>query len=319
MDNQLKIKFKIGDIEFEAEGSSNDVERERESFKNALLPLAIEAMVQTRGIVADTQYIEATEQPILLATGTQEASNSSLDITDLSRTSLSSFLKSFGVLNDQDFVIIAAYFDEKKNNITTFTSDSIKQYYADARRSAYSNNSELLKQLVKKGYIMDDPKSEGKNPKQYILTDDGIAYVESYVPKEGVTKKSTSKAKKARTKIASVYDSLNADNYNLKNYPEIKSQDSFKKQMILTLYIISNEGHGDAFSTADVQCLMTDKLGLHTTIDKINGVFKREKKWFAPIADETRKGGIKHRLLEGARDFAKTIIDGTTNEQLASK
>ncbi len=313
MDNHLRIKFKIGDIEFEAEGFSNDVERERESFKNTMLPLAIEAMVKTRTNVADTQYIETTEHPILLATGTQDTSNLSLDITDLSRTSLSSFLKSFGVLNDRDFVLIAAYFDEKKNNILTFTSESIKQYYADARRSAYSNNSELLNQLVKRGYIMDDPKSEGKNPKQYILTDDGIAYVESYVPKENITKKSISKAKKIRAKITSVYDSLNADDFNLIKYPEIKLQDSFKKQMILTLYIVSNEGHGDAFSTADVQCLMTDKLGLHTTIDKINGVFKREKKWFTPIADETRKGCIKHRLLEGAKDFAKTIIDGTSN------
>jgi hypothetical protein len=314
MDNQLRIRFKIGDIEFEAEGSSNDVERERESFKNTLLPLAIDAMVQTRGIFADTQYIEAKEQPILLTTETQDTSNSTKERTnDLSRTSLSSFIKNYGVLNDQDFVLIAAYFDEKKNNMSTFTSESIKQYYADARRSAYSNNSLLLNRLVQKGFIMDDPKSEGKNPKQYILTDDGILYVESYVPKEGTTKKSISKARKARTKGTSIYDSLNADNFNLKNYPEIKSQDTFKKQMLLTLYIVSNDGHGDAFSTTDVQCLMTDKLGLHTTIDKINGVFKREKKWFTPIADETRKGSIKHRLLEGAKDFAKSIIDGTAN------
>lgn len=313
MDNQLRIKFKIGDIEFEAEGTSNDVERERESFKNTLLPLAIEAMVKTRRIVADTQYIETTGQPILLATETQKASNISIDTSDFSRTSLLSFLKNYGVLSDQDFVLIAAYFDEKKNSISSFTSDSIKQYYADARRSAYSNNSELLKQLVKKGYIMDDPKSEGKNPKQYILTDDGITYVESYAPKEGIAKKSITKPKKMRTKIASVYDTLNADNFNLKNYPEIKLQDSFKKQMILTLYIVSNEGHGDAFSATDVQCLMTEKLGLHTTIDQINGVFKREKKWFTPIIDETRKGSKKYRLLEGAKDFAKTIIDSTGN------
>ena len=33
MDNQLKVKFKIGNIvEFEAEGKSEDVEKERQEF-----------------------------------------------------------------------------------------------------------------------------------------------------------------------------------------------------------------------------------------------------------------------------------------------
>ncbi len=316
MENQLKVKFKIGDIEFEAEGSANDVERERESFKNSLLPLAIDAMVQTRGVVKDSQYIEVAEQP-LLSIVDKDISNlnatntSGIQATDLSRTSLSSFIKNYGTLNDQDFVLVAAYYDEKKNNITTFSSESIKQYYADARRSAYSNNSELLKQLVKKGYIMDDPNASTKNPKQYILTDEGISYVESYVPKEITVKKSNPKARKARGKSVSDYNLLNVDSLNLKKYPEIKAQDTFKKQMILTLYIVSNEGLGDAFSTADVQCIMTDKLGLHTTIDKINGVFKREKIWFTTVDDGTKKG-CKHRLLEGAKDFAKGLINNNT-------
>lgn len=314
MDNQLRVKFKIGDIEFEAEGSANDVEREREAFKNTLLPLAIDAMVQTRGVITATQYIEASEQPVLLTTEAKDAINTNVaQATDLSRTSLSSFVKNYGTLNDQDFVLIAAYFDEKKNKITTFSSESIKQYYADARRGAYSNNSELLKQLTQKGYIMDDPNAVKKTPKQYILTDDGILYVEAYVPKEVAIKKSNPKARKARAKTISDYDSLNADSFNLKKYPEIKAQDTFKKQMMLTLYIVNNEGLGDAFSTADVQSLMTDILGLHTTIDKINGVFKRERKWFTSIGDGTKKGS-KHRLLEGAKDFAKSIIDGTIKQ-----
>lgn len=93
MDNQLKVRFKIGEIEFEAEGSANDVERERESFKNTLLPLAIEAMVRTRGVI-ETQYIETAEpQAILTAHVTDATYSNTTSTVDLSNTSLNEFLK----------------------------------------------------------------------------------------------------------------------------------------------------------------------------------------------------------------------------------
>ena len=43
------VKFKIGEIEFEAEGSAEVVERERNVFLNVLLPAAVDAIVRTRG------------------------------------------------------------------------------------------------------------------------------------------------------------------------------------------------------------------------------------------------------------------------------
>ena len=49
MDNQLKVKFKIGNIvEFEAEGKSEDVEKERQEFLSQILPAAISAVEATR-------------------------------------------------------------------------------------------------------------------------------------------------------------------------------------------------------------------------------------------------------------------------------
>jgi hypothetical protein len=49
MDNQLKVKFKIGNIvEFEAEGKSEDVEKERQEFLTQILPAAINAVEATR-------------------------------------------------------------------------------------------------------------------------------------------------------------------------------------------------------------------------------------------------------------------------------
>lgn len=53
-----RVKFKIGEIEFEAEGSAEVIERERNVFMNALLPAAVDAIVRTRGVDSANQYIE---------------------------------------------------------------------------------------------------------------------------------------------------------------------------------------------------------------------------------------------------------------------
>ena len=65
---EIRVKFEIGDIKFEAEGSADLVERERSIFTTTLLPSAVEAIVRTRGVAQTTQYIEATEQPAMLLT-----------------------------------------------------------------------------------------------------------------------------------------------------------------------------------------------------------------------------------------------------------
>ncbi|HRX57817.1 MAG TPA: hypothetical protein P5075_03500 [Eubacteriales bacterium] len=313
---EIRVKFEIGDIKFEAEGSADLVERERSIFTTTLLPSAVEAIVRTRGVAQTTQYIEATEQPAMLLTSESNGKHiiPSVNVrtsVDLSKTSLSSFIIDFGRLSDRDFVLVAAYFDEKKNGIRSFTSESVKQYYADARRRKYSNNSDLLQRLVQKGYIMDDPNAEKKIPKSYILTDTGVQYIETYQPKSGDEEKpKPTKPRKVRSKKTSVYNSICADDLNLKNYPEIKIQDSFKKQMMLLLYIVTNEGKGDNFTVADVEYLLTSMMGLPSTKEQIKGVFKRNKVWFKPEQDDDNKYAYRYRLLQGAKDFAQSIIDG---------
>lgn len=313
MDN--KVRFKIGDIEFEAEGSADIVERERDVFLNSILPVAVEAVVKTQRISQNSQYIEDTEAKMLLSLENQVYSDSNQDIVkqtifnvDLSRTSLSSFIKNYGSISDQDFVVLAAYYDEKKNNNRSFTSDSVKQYYNDARRTKYSNNSELLRQLTIKGLIMDDPDAERKSPKQYILTNEGIAFVENYQPKEYEDKPKNPKVKKTKAKIISKYASINVDDLKLKDYPEIKRLKSFKEKMILIMYIITKENKGEWFSVSDIECLMTDILGLPATNDQISGVFKKNKSWFKSEHDSENKRAYTHKLLQGAKDFAEETI-----------
>jgi hypothetical protein len=320
MEENLKnrVGIKIGDIEFEVEGSSEVVERERSVFLNAILPVAVDAIVQIRGAEPTVQYIDTAKQKsVLLPDEISDKPNVNLSdkntFDDFSRISLSSYIQEYGELPDQDFTLLAAYFDEIKNGTKSFNIESVKGYFSEARKGKPSNPSDILLKLVQKGYIMDDPDSEKKTPKSYILTVAGLNYAKNYQPKEiNSDKPKATKKRKPSIKAASIYSNLSADDLNQKNYAEIKSQDSFKKQMILTLYIVTNEGKGDSFSVADVQFLLTDILGLPATEDQIKNVF-REKNWFKSEQDPNNKKAYKRKLLQGAKDFAKKIIDGNAD------
>lgn len=315
MSDTLKLEYKIGVIEFKAEGPSAAVEQQRINFVNVVLPAAIEAMARTQAQQVQSQIISNVPQTPLLETGEQTETKTTPAIpnNDLSRTSLASFLKPYGNLPDQDFTLFAAYFDERKNGTTAFSSDNVKQYYLDGRRSAYSNNSELLRQLAKKGYIMDAPSPEdAKSGKYYMLTDAGIKYIEEYIPKENnVEKKPRAKTRKTTSKPASTYASINADDLNTCNYPAVKSLSGAKEQVIMAMYIVTSEGKGEWFTVDDVMYLLVNVFEVSTNNDQINGVFKRNKSLFSSEQDENNKKALRHKLLSGAKDFAESIIKST--------
>lgn len=307
-----KVKFKIGEIEFEAEGSAEVIEREREVFMNALLPAAIDAIVKTRVENRNTQYIET--EPSVAMIGESSFSpigmrQSQTENIDWGRTSLSSYIGKFGKVNDRDFVLISAYYYEQKSGIKSFSIESIKQYYLEARRAKYSNPSQLLLDLAKKGLIMDDPDSEKKIPKNYIITNEGIDYIQKYQPQEQDEKKIT-KARKVGAKNKTNYEGINVDKLNLSKYPEIKKLHDFKEKMLMVMYIVTNEKVGEWFSVADVMYLLTDVFGEAATINQINGVFKREKLWFnkSELAEDNKKE-VKRKLLNQGLDFARSLIE----------
>ncbi|EIS4902945.1 hypothetical protein L0903_002893 [Listeria innocua] len=318
---EIRVKFEIGEIKFEAEGSADLVERERSIFNNTLLPSAVKAIVSTRGVTQAAQHIEANDYRQLVTDlnldNNEQAGNLIPVISsklDLSRTSLASYIEKYGTISELDFVMIAAYYDEKKNNVQSFTSENVKQYYLDARRQKYSNNSVLLNQLAQKGLIMDAPNEEKKYPKQYILTGNGINYVESYKPneaKEDKQKQRQKRAKKTKSKMTSIYSSLNADDFKQDRYTEIKNQSTFKKQMILAMYIVTCEKKGEKFSVADVEHIMIHVLGLNATKKQISGVFSRNRDWFHSEVDSNNKKASSYKLLQGAKDFAQEIIEDT--------
>lgn len=305
-----KVRIKIGEIEFEAEGASEVIERERSIFFSEVLPAAVDAITRTK-IYNENQIVSQSSQETLTTNALCYKDQMPVDIsanTDLSRTSLAMFLNDKGDLIESTFVIMAAYFDEKKNGNKTFTIKNVEQYYTDARRVKSSNISAELSSLVKKSYIMEADGFENKKPKHYTLTDSGIYFVENYKPKVIPEKSKSKNSHKARPKATSLYASLSADDLNLPNYPEIKKLKSFKEQMMLIMYIVINENKGDSFSVSDIQYLLTDIIGLPATAGQVGGVFNDNKTWFKTEPDETNKRSNRKILLQGGKDFAQSLI-----------
>ncbi len=308
--SEIRVKFEIGDIKFEAEGSADLVERERSIFNNTLLPAAVDAIVRTRGVAQNMPYIDVPnlQQPALEATATTLLPEKIVEnsVVDWSRTSLASFVKSKGANAHYDFIICAVYFNEKRNGVSSFSSATLKDLYSEAKKPLPNNLSMSLSELVKKGLIMEDISAKGSTPKMYVLTSDGEELIKNMRPTAVKEKKTASKPRKQRVKEKSIYADIDCNKLNLSAYPSIKSLKDFKEKMVLVLYIITNENKGEWFSTDDVLCLLTDIFGESATKDQVNGVFKREKLWFK--TEKVDGKFVKRKLLNQGMDFAVSLI-----------
>lgn len=313
MSDTLKLEYKVGAIEFKAEGPADVVEQQRVNFMNAVLPAAVDAMVRTQAVPVQANFVEAVPQTPMLEAGVKskpETVAPSPEI-DLSRTNLSAFLKQYGTLTELDFTLFAAYFDEVKNGVKAFFIDDVKRYYAEARRALPKNLSVSIHRLAEKGFIMDTLPPEGaKAGKYYMLTDAGMAYIKEYKPKDSNGEKKThTKTRKVLNKAPSACASLNADDLNLGNYPAVKTLSGAKEQVIMAMYIVTNENKGEWFTVDDVIHLLINVFEVPANTDKVNGVFKRNKSMFTSQKDAENKKAYRHKLLSGAKDFAKELVE----------
>ncbi len=313
MENQLKLKIKIGQVEFEAEGDANAVTEQRDVFIQNIVPAASAFLDKIQNLET-AKIIEPTTNHKLLQNNLENSPLSAANTTnDWERTSLTSFLNKFGELSERDFVLFSAFYHEQKqpDNKYVFTVDDVKNYYSEARRNPYSNYSQLLTMLVKAGLILDALNAENTSPKPYLISQEGLSYVNSYKPKEKSEKK-IKKPSVSRKRIESIYSSLNADDLNLSKYPLVKDLKQSKEQVILAMYIITQENKGDWFKNSDIEYIMPNLFDVHITKDQVSNVF-RQKSWFDSKSAEDEPKSLTHRLLSQAKDFAQKIISENSN------
>lgn len=91
-------------------------------------------------------------------------------------------------------------------------------------------------------------------------------------------------------------------------YPAVKDLSGAKEQVIMAMYIVTNEGKGEWFAVDDIIHLLVNVFEVPADSDKVNGVFKRNKSMFASEQDANNKKALRRKLLSGAKDFAVDII-----------
>lgn len=300
MGNPIKVKYKFGQIEFEAEGDSNDVEKQRDYFMNAIIPVATTIVNRIPSIEKESLDNNSTTKCIDLV-------ETETTIKPAIRDNLITFIMDYKDLSDRDFTLFAAFYHEQKTNADySFTSEDVKNYFKEARRSVPKNCSDILQRLVKSGLIMDADNPENKTPKSYQITQSGINYINEYKPKKRVEKNKKTSAN-TRKKIESVYASLNSDDLNLSKYPAVKTLKKSKEQIILAMYIITKEQKGEWFKNSDIEYIMPNLFDTHITKDQVTNVF-RQKSWFDEKNAEDEPKTLKHKLLSKAKEFAEGII-----------
>lgn len=307
----LKLQYKIGNIEFLAEGAPDDVEQQRKIFVEGVLPSAVEAMARTQSPMHfqssndSIQPVSLLEkEPVALIEVPVESSDNKFD-----RISLAEYIRQLGVIAETDFVLAAAYFSEKKNGNKSFTTANVKQWYSDARRSETSKVSGFVTYLAKKGLIMDDPESLGQNPKCYIITTSGLEYIKNFKPKEKskAEKSGAAKSKKAKTKPESQYEHLAIDDLHLEKYPAITKLKETKDKVSMVMYVVSKENQGEWFTVNDLLLLLNKKLGDSLTDAQIHGVFRHHPRWFYSEKSSTGKE-LRYKLQNEGITNAEEII-----------
>ena len=305
MDNPLKLKFKIGQIEFEAEGAPEDVNYQRKEFMDKLLPVAVDAMIRAKGTISDNVSINpSTYESLPVATDAPMLGQNSGIAPDFTRLSINEFLNQKGFTSQIDTAIGLIYYNELVREHSDFSSEDLKQYFKDAKIKVPANPSDVINKLIGKSYIM---AADEKN--RYKLTRSGINFVDTFVAKDTKEGK-PKKARKNKTQAISAYAELTADDLNLQKYPQLKTLNSPKEQIIMAMYIVTTEGKGEWFTVVDIGQIMTNIFELPSSIDQINGVFKRNKSWFKSEQDTDNKKAYKRKLLSGAKDFAEKLIGG---------
>lgn len=163
-----KLRLKVNNLEIEIEGTEEFVQSEKRFF--------IDNFLQVNNNNEIPNVLNESQKNTFDATP-KSGKNINLDPD---RDNLITFANKFGITNDYDFVLIAAYYNEIKNNNAVFDIKGITKLYDDARRKKYSNYSVLFTKLIKAGMIMNAKDNETGSSKKFQLTGDGIEYIENY-------------------------------------------------------------------------------------------------------------------------------------------
>lgn len=291
-----KYFIKIDQIEFSLEGDAEFVKQERAIFFDSILGKLINTISKFQLISKKDTNNEILSEHFNSSSNNNEVEN------EENIPSLSEFLKYKRNLSYEDTVLFLGYYAEKFQKLEFFSRQDIATLFKDARLTEPQNISTCLINGVKKGYL----KENGKGRKSYMLTLNGLNYLDNYQPKE---KPNNVKKSKSKKNLDSQYKNITKDDLNAGKYPDISSFSKFTDKLMLIMYIFTTEKKGLAFSTNDLIYIMTEIFGgKKPTEAQISGVFHRHKTWFSVNKNESNNI-VERKLLQDGKNYCETLIN----------
>jgi len=182
----LKLKFKLKELEFEIEGNETTVKEEFWIFKsfltNDVLPQInkIQYPTSTSEIIWEKKVIES--KPITLE---------ELDFPVMKQIIHSDLPKT-----EQEWILIYAFYASNYWE-ETFTRSNITDFYETSNRKTANRTGNIsinLDKILNKGYI------KFINDTEYLLKSEGIKYVQQILEGKSIAKSTISKAHKSKEK-----------------------------------------------------------------------------------------------------------------------
>lgn len=164
LENRIRFRIRIGDIEVEAEGPEDFIKNMRE-YADQLFSTSI-SRTRTMGAVSMSGEIPVSHSE-------STAPSSPHYGQDLAKEeSLAEFLERLPNKTHQDKILAFAYFLEKNRAVKSFGAKEINDCYAEVKE-AKTNTGVYMAILTKTGLIMPAKEQTSGSPAQYTLTRKG--------------------------------------------------------------------------------------------------------------------------------------------------
>ena len=304
-----KIHIKLGPIEFEAEGDSELIERERAQFFT-LLPQAIMAVspvVPSAPSVLEVEDFHPQSTGLLEHTPVLDAPRNTPQYE-----SLAEFMRDKKFSTGVEIVMGVAYYVEHFEEMNSFTSKDIEAALDNARQTKPGNISQMLVQNIKKGYLR-ELKEKKDGLKAYCVLEKGKNWCEEYIPHVSENKKKTSRAKAAKPSAESQLVSISLDELNLEKYCDISQLTKFNEQMLVVMLMYTREKGIEYFSFNDIVSIFKTKFKIPATDRKVRYAFDSGGTMFDK---KVEKKIAYHKLMASGIREAERIIAEAKSDSL---
>lgn len=304
-----KIHIKLGPIEFEAEGDSELIERERAQFFT-LLPQAISAVSPVVPSVLPPLEIKNEENY-------SEVNSSRPSLieqvkTDKDFQGLVDFLNQKKFSTGVELVMGVAYYLQFIENLDTFSSRDIEKGLEENHQNRPNNIPQALNQNIKKGYLREGrEKKEGL--KTYCVLERGKNWCENYIGSATSAKKKTVHAKSQKKLAESTLIQISLDELNLDKYCSIDKLEKFNEQVLVVMLIYTQEKSIEYFSFYDIVSVFKTKFKLKATTRQVRYVFDSGGTMFDK---KVEKKIVLHKLMSRGIKEAERIIQEQKEKSL---